>query len=182
MKTIANGIWLLGLGPILLLTSCGTKAPSTGPAYTYVIEADPNSLADATFQVDVLALNASTKKFYENVPIPDYFAMDSQVRKSAPVLKNKSLNMKAGSPQTINLDDPEYKTIRFPGYSYIGVFAYPPGDYHPADAKSDPRRVLLPLDPTKWQEKWPGKKREITIRITRDGGIQCDPSWIDTGP
>jgi hypothetical protein len=181
MKTIANLTWMAGLVSILVLTSCGTKSttPKPGPSYTYKIEADPVSLPDATFQVDVLALNASTKRLYESVPIPDYFQLDSQVRKSAPVIKG--LTMKAGAPAIIKLEDPEYKNYRYPGYSYIAVLAYPPGEYAPADAKSDPRRVLLPLDPSKWQEKWPGKEREITITITRSGGIRCDPSWIDSG-
>jgi hypothetical protein len=183
MKRIANWICLA----VLLLAACSCARspsppppPSEGPPYTYVIQADPVSLPNATFQVDVLKLNASTKSLYESVPIPEYFQLDSQVRQSAPVLK--SLTLKAGAPETINLNDPEYKNIRYPGYSYIAVLAYPPGDYHPSDAKSDPRRKLLPLDPAKWQDKWPGKEREITITITRSGGIQCDPSWIDSGP
>lgn len=151
--------------------------PKAGPAYSYTIVVDP-SLQGASFQVDVLALNASDKQALENVPIPDYFAPDSQVRASAPVIQKYLMSTQ--KTEAIDLSQPDYKKYRFPGYSYIAVFANVPGEVTGVGNK-DPRRLLLPLDPAKWQPKWPNGKREITITITRSLGIRCDPSWFERG-
>lgn len=182
MNKTATRAWLAAFALIVLSTGCGTKTPSrpkTGPPYSYVIEADSNSLAGASFQVDVLKLNVQTRPVIEKISVDDYFKLDSPIRNSAPVIKR--LILKAGESQTINLADPEYQSVRYPSYTDVALIGYPPGQVT-AGPNGDPRIIMLPLDPNKWPKEWPGKKNQITVTITRSLGWQPDPGWINSGP
>jgi hypothetical protein len=183
MNKLAIQIQVMAVLLGIVLNGCSSNKPAppppTGPSFSYVIQADEHSLAGAAFQVDVLEINSSTRHDIEDVSIPDYFKIGSAVRQSAPILTQFTLA--PGQTQRLDLADPQYQRVRFPNASHIAVLAYPPGDVT-VGKNGDPRRVLLPLDPNKWPRKWPGKKREITITITRSLGIRVEPGWIDNSP
>lgn len=174
-KLFVCGILALLLTGWLMGCKSTPRAPKPGPAFSYVLKAD-NSLSEANFEVDILPLNSSTKSRLENVSLSEYFAYNSEIRKSAPKLTTFVFSS-SEREKRLDLATPEFEHVRYPNYTHLAVLADIPLEVNEGQ-EDDPRRLLLPLDGNKWPRKWPGDKREITITITRALGIRVDPGWV----
>jgi hypothetical protein len=172
MKTLTG---FLLASAVVLLTACSSsssaaKPPKTGPKFSFVIGTD-DSLKNASFTVDVLLVNASTRKAIESADLGDYFSVGSRTRESAK--RVRSFRTGDHSPQSLSLEEHQ----RFPGYTHLAILADTPVEI--TDKTNDLRRLLIPLGRESWRNvKWPGKANEVTVTITSTG-IRADPGWVE---
>ncbi len=175
MKSIACPSFaglLFALLSLVVGTGCksGPQPPKPGPSYSYSVELD-KSLEDQDFTVDVVPVNSSNKDRILGMSIDDYFNNKDQIRTGVQKIDSKALN-KATPKFTIDLESPQWKAYRYPSFSHIAFIA--DSKVRGTVGGKDQRRIVVPLDPAQWQDKWPTKKREISVRYS-SAGVETSP-------
>ncbi|HTG45499.1 MAG TPA: hypothetical protein VK633_13315 [Verrucomicrobiae bacterium] len=167
MKTTAlrGRFFLLGLIlAAFTFAGCSSTKPGRAKAHTISISLDP-SLQGQRVLVDLVAVNPSQKRQWEEKSMTEYWGASDDLRASA---RKVTMELsQADKPQTFSVKDPLWKEWLSVGASDVFVLADIPNlgrkDDKPAEA--DARRRILPLDPKRWESG----TQELRVVVKRGG-------------
>ena len=130
------------------LTGCGTPGPKP---WTLSI----NKTTSASIQVDLVAVTASEKPYWEGYNLDKYWSDGDLRRKNAQPLTQI---LKLNQPWVVPLTDPKWREWLNRGDTELLIIANLPGHFEPGPA--DPRRLFLPLQPV-----WETKNNTLAIEV-----------------
>lgn len=152
------------VGVLLATAGCSTTKPGKAKAQTITVALDP-SLQGQRVLVDLIAVNPSQKRQWEEKSVTDYFGAADDLRTSA---RKVTFDLgEVDKPQTLSAKDKIWNEWLAIGANEVFVLADLPNlgrkDDRPGEA--DARRRILPLDGNRWEK---GTK-ELRVVVKRGG-------------
>lgn len=145
-----------------LLTGCGGSPRATNLHMNLMLNQQMVEGGRApSIEVDVVGLNQSQLETFRAVSMSDYFR--SNLRRDA---SKQTFTFSASDtdPKTLARTDGVWKDwIEGQGAMYVAVLADIPGATQDLPGDADPRRLILPLDRSRWSGT------QVDIRIDRSG-------------
>ena len=152
----------------LMLVGCSSGIPR----YDISVRLDESlRLPDGEFpsmDVDVIGDEPTENETWTGYPITRYFSGRDTARSNAP---KTTMSFSSGdqAEQTLAKNAPIWKQWEQTKTDTLHVFAHLPGVYTDLYGEQDPRRVVIPLDRTRWEGG------EIQIRINKTGASLQTP-------
>jgi len=132
------------------------------------------SLEGASVQVDVIGVSRDERDLYANKSVTEYFEPGDSLRQSA-VKESLIFGRHTSSLQSISASDPIWsRWIEERGAEYVVFLADVPGLKEDKPGNADSRRLILPLDKAKWDER----PEIITIEVSSED-ILSDPGPLE---
>jgi hypothetical protein len=159
--------WIFGLtvtALALTLAGCSSTKPSRAKAHTISVVLD-SSLQGERVLVDLVAVNPSQKRQWEDKSLTEYWGASDDLRASA-----RKVTMEfsqADKAETLRANDKLWKEWLSIGANEVFVLADIPnlGRQDDKPGEADARRRILPLDPSRWER---GTK-ELRVVVKRGG-------------
>jgi hypothetical protein len=156
---VTAGVVLMGAA-----SGCSSTKPGRAKAHTISVALDP-SLQGQRVLVDLIPVNPSQKRQWEEKSVTEYFGASDPLRASA---RKMTIELsEPDKPQVLNRKDKMWQEWLSIGATEVFVLADLPnmgrGDDKPGEA--DARRRILPLDPKRWES---GTK-ELRVLVKRGG-------------
>jgi len=154
-----------GLTVLALCVATLTGCKSGPTPFNVAVEMD-SSFTGQRVPVDLVGVNASQRRQWEEKSVTEYWGDADPMRASA--RKQTMEFTKAGETRKLGADDAVWKRwIEEGGAEDVFVIADLPGMGKPNDARgdADPRRRILPLNPQAWVKG----TEELKVIITRGG-------------
>jgi hypothetical protein len=153
--------WLL-LAPLLVLASgCATKGPGPVTPFPVQIELDPG-LKDKSVLVDVVGVNPANEGRWKSYSMSKYWRDGDPMRADAPKWTCNFIS-EPTLTKTLKLSDPIWK--QWQGATDLFVLADLPGAHTDQPGTQDPRRQILPL----FKSAWENGTKELKVRIKESG-------------
>jgi len=168
MRTVSlfSRVLALSAGAVLIMgaSGCSSTKPGRARAHTISVTLDP-SLQGQRVLVDLVPVNPSQKRQWEEKSVTEYFGASDPLRASA---RKMTIELsEPDKPQVLNVKDKIWQDWLGIGATEVFVLADLPNmgraDDKPGDA--DARRRILPLDPHRWES---GTK-ELRVVVKRGG-------------
>ena len=152
------GIAIAALVSMVLLTGCGSTPRATNLQVNMTLnEQLAQSGRVPSIEVDVIGLNQSQLETFRTVSLSEYFL--SSLRRDT---NKKTFYFASGNtePKTLARTDGVWKEwIDGQGAMYLAVLADIPGVTQDLPGEADPRRLILPLD----RSRWSGTRVDIRV-------------------
>jgi hypothetical protein len=159
-------------GMIMLLLLLGLTACSSGPIdrntqFTLGQSLQVNNQSTSTIAVDLVGVNATDYKRWYNYSMTRYFSAGDLLRSGA---VKATINFTPGSSAKVvfSKHNPIWKQWKKNGDTYLFVLAQLPGIRQDMPGPEDPRRLILPLQ----KSRWPDSANPIRILI-KNSGVVC---------
>lgn len=169
---------LIGVGLVCVAMVAGGCTEAPFHVSVKLDESDPGLKdkigAVQSIEVNVIAVNDVEFKRWEEMSMNAYWEPDNAVRKSA-----KKFVMTFGqdhpSRQVLTRQDPIWKNwLDERKATKVLVLAYIPWLRADKPGTADPRRIILPLDPWKYDwSLWPGEEAKTIPILIQSGGLHC---------
>jgi hypothetical protein len=118
-----------------------------------------------SIEVNIVAVNDTELPRWEQMSMSSYWEPDNPIRKSA-VKYVMTFGEKAPEEQLLKKTDPIWQTWKERKATQLLILAFLPG-IADQPGKADPRRVILTLDSSKWENRYWGND---TIKIQLGSG------------
>lgn len=162
----SNHCYKISWLPVFAALALWFTGCKSGPTpFAVVVEMDA-SFTGQRVPVDLVGINASQRRQWEEKSVTDYWGDADPMRASA--RKHTLEFSKPGETKLLKVDDAVWtKWIAEGGAEDMFVIADLPGMGKPNDARgdADPRRRILPLNPKAWVKG----TDELKVIITRGG-------------
>jgi hypothetical protein len=165
MTKYVSRFWLL---PVLLFVAAGcvSNKPGKPQAHAITVVMD-SSLQGQRVLVDLVGVNPSQKRQWEEKSMTDYWGSADALRSST-----RKMTFEFSSPdkpQGISAKDPIWKEWLGAGATEVLVLADIPnlGRRDDKAGDADARRRVLPLDPKRWAKK----TKELRV-VLKTGGLE----------
>lgn len=156
----------------LLFTGCETTQYPDPYDFNVILG---SQLKGASVQVDIIGISEDQLSTYVNKSVTEYFKPDDPLRQNA--LKT-SLNFRrdTAEAQAFPVTDPVWRAwIEENNAKYVVFLADLPGLNKDQPGNQDPRRLILPLEKSKWDKR----PEIITVQVTGED-IVPDPAPLET--
>ncbi len=152
-----------------LLPGCGSLHPRE------VVVALDDSLSRSasrpTIQVDLVGLNNSERKAWDEMPLSAYWLPESTIRAG---VRDRAVRVRfspeRSQPFVISVDSDVWKTWQRAGATWLYVVANLPGGVEDKRGADDPRRLAISLSSKEWAPDAP-----LQIEIRRDAVVFLTP-------
>ena len=167
MKTLSSKLMtgLLGLVCVACVGCGGTRMSR----HDVVVSMDPaltTASGTPTVKVDIVGISETEKEQWASKNISDYWRAGDGLRKDAVARKEMIFAAGKTAPQTLKGTDPEWNDWAGRKAMYLAIIADLPGASRDG---ADGRRIILPLDASRWDPE--DKPIKIVVQSSR---LRCD--------
>lgn len=154
------------LACIGLLATGGCKGPGQ---YNIIVETD-SQLCKQSMRVDIVAVaGMGPKEKWENMYMSEYWSPDPDSTRNKTSVPTHTMRWGHGEPceQTLKKNDQIWKEWKGGNAQWLFILADTPGITEDEAGNMDARRLVLPLDKSRWEVG----VGSIKISVTRDNVI-----------
>lgn len=159
MRTEASGIRRGGIGLVRLVVSvvvgsafAAVLAGCGGPRFNVQVKVNEQWAATGrvpTLEVDLVGANPSDAAILSRKDLLEYFAAGDDIRSTYPK-KTLTFTKSDPEPKTLEKSDPVWQAWDQKQVDQLFVLVNLPGIAGSLPGDADPRRLILPLDTTRW--------------------------------
>ena len=161
---IPSSLLLSALVSATVGLTAGCESVPKPQAYDVIVSLD-DSLKDASLEVDLVGVDASTSNMLANKSVTDYFRPGDATRASV-MRHTMKFRREDSRRKTLSKSDPTWRKWLDEGGEQLFVIAFLPGSFQDSPGNADPRRVILSLMNDQWETA------EFKITLSK-GFLKC---------